>query len=62
VFSVIRAANVATQRCGKHLSAEVNQHTTIVKAVFSVGTVRTLCNEDYRPAGTRVELTVAAEN
>jgi hypothetical protein len=29
VFSAIRAARVATQRCGKHISAAMNQHATI---------------------------------
>jgi hypothetical protein len=37
VFSVIRAARVAMQQCGKHISAAVNQHATIEEAVFSMG-------------------------
>jgi hypothetical protein len=28
VFSAVGAALVATQRCGKHISATVNQHAT----------------------------------
>jgi hypothetical protein len=36
----IRAALVATQVCGKHISAAVNQHATIEKVVFSVGPSR----------------------
>jgi hypothetical protein len=55
VFSVVCAASIATQRCGKHISAAVNQHATIEEAVFSVGAARTLHNEDYGPAGTRTE-------
>jgi hypothetical protein len=30
------AARVFTKRCGKHISAAVNQHATIEEAVFSV--------------------------
>jgi hypothetical protein len=40
VFSVVRAALVATQRYGKYISAAVNQHATIEEAVFSVGAAR----------------------
>jgi hypothetical protein len=36
VFSVIRAARVATQRCDKHVSAAVNQHAITEEAEFSV--------------------------
>jgi hypothetical protein len=32
----VRAALVATQLCGKRISAAVNQHATIEEAVFSV--------------------------
>jgi hypothetical protein len=46
VFSVVRAARVAMQQCGKHFSAALNQHATIEEAVFSVGTARRLYNED----------------
>jgi hypothetical protein len=47
VFSVAQAALVATQRCGKHISAAVNQQATIEKAVFSLGTAPRLYNEDF---------------
>jgi hypothetical protein len=46
VFSVVRAALVDKQRCGKHISAAVNQHTTIQEAVFSVGAAPRLYNKD----------------
>jgi uncharacterized protein YutE (UPF0331/DUF86 family) len=36
VFSVVRAARVATQRSGKHISAAMNQHAAIEEAVFSM--------------------------
>jgi hypothetical protein len=51
-FLWARAASVATQRCGKHISAAVNQHATIEKAVFSVGAAPRLYNEDF----TQLEL------
>jgi hypothetical protein len=37
VFSMVRAALVATQRCSKHISAAVNQDATTEEAVISVG-------------------------
>jgi hypothetical protein len=40
VLPVVLAALVATQRCGKHISAAVNQHATIEEAVFSVRQLR----------------------
>jgi hypothetical protein len=33
----VRAALLAKQLCGEHISAAVNQHATIEEAVFSVG-------------------------
>jgi hypothetical protein len=48
VFSVVSAALVAMQRCGKRISAEVNQHTTMEEGVFSVGATTRLYNEDLR--------------
>jgi hypothetical protein len=45
---MVRAALVATQRCGKHISAAVNQHATVKEAVFSVGAAPTLYNKDLR--------------
>jgi hypothetical protein len=36
VLCGVRAAVVATQLCGKHMSAAVNQHAAIEEAVFSV--------------------------
>jgi hypothetical protein len=36
MFYMARAALFATQRCGEHISAAVNQHATIEEAVFSV--------------------------
>jgi hypothetical protein len=47
VFSVVRAARFAMQRCGKHISAGVNQHATIEEAVFSVGAGPSLYDEDF---------------
>jgi hypothetical protein len=35
-FVGLRLALVATQLCGKHLSAAVNQYATVEEAVFSV--------------------------
>jgi hypothetical protein len=46
VFSVICAARVATQLCGKHTSAAVNQHATIEEEIFSVGAAPSLYNQD----------------
>jgi hypothetical protein len=37
------------QRCGKHISAAVNQHATIEEGVFSMGGAPRLYNEDLRP-------------
>jgi hypothetical protein len=48
VFSVVSAALVATQRCGKHVSTAVNQHGTIEEAVFSVEAAPRLYNQDLR--------------
>jgi hypothetical protein len=45
---MVRAALVATERCGKHISEAVNQHSTIEEAVFSVGTAPRLYNEYLR--------------
>jgi hypothetical protein len=42
VFSLVRAALVAAQRCGKHTSTAVNQHATIKEAVFSLGAAPSL--------------------
>jgi hypothetical protein len=52
VFSAVRATSVATQRCGKHFSAAVNQHATIQGEVFSVGADPKLYKEDL----TQLEL------
>jgi hypothetical protein len=47
VFFVVRSARDATQLCGKHISAAVNQHATIEEAVFAVGPTRgCMCNKD----------------
>jgi hypothetical protein len=46
VFSVVSAAFVATQRCGKHISAAVNHQATIEDMMFSLGVVPKLYNED----------------
>jgi hypothetical protein len=48
MFSVVRPALVATQPCGKHISAAMNQHATMKEAVFSVGAVPRLYDEDLR--------------
>jgi hypothetical protein len=46
VFSVVKAEHIASQRCGKHISAALNQNATIKEAVFSVGAAPKLYNED----------------
>jgi hypothetical protein len=46
MFSVVSAALVAMQRCGKHISAAVNQQATTEEAVFSVMADPRLYNED----------------
>jgi hypothetical protein len=48
VFSVVSGAIVATQQCGKHISAAANQHPTKEEAVFSVGAAQSLYNEDFK--------------
>jgi hypothetical protein len=55
VFSVVRAAFVVTQRCGNRVSAAVNQHATIKKAVFSVVAALRLYNEDLRQLRDRIQ-------
>jgi hypothetical protein len=45
---VVSAAIIATQRCREHISAAVNQHTTIEEAVFSVGVAPRLYNQHLR--------------
>jgi hypothetical protein len=45
-FSLVRAVVVETQRCGKHISAAMNQYATIKEAVFSVGASPRLYNEE----------------
>jgi hypothetical protein len=50
-FSVVRAAQVAMQLCGKHIFAAVNQHPTIEEGVFC-GTTSRLNNENL----TQLEL------
>jgi hypothetical protein len=45
---VSSAAFVATQRCGKHVSAAVGQHADVEEAVFSVGATPRLYNVDLR--------------
>jgi hypothetical protein len=52
VFSAVRAERVATQRCGKHIFAAVNQHAIIQEALFSVGAAPRLYKEDL----TQLEL------
>jgi hypothetical protein len=56
VFSVVRAARVETQRCGKHISAAVIHHATIEETVFSVGAAPRIYNEDI----TQVELQLSS--
>jgi hypothetical protein len=56
VFSVVSVSLVATQRCGKHISAAVNQHATIEAAVFSLGATPILYNEDL----TQLELELSS--
>jgi hypothetical protein len=45
---VVSGALIAKQRCGKHISAAVNQHATIEEAVFSAGAAQRLYNQDLR--------------
>jgi hypothetical protein len=45
---MVRVALVATQRCGKHISAALNRHGTIAEAIFSVEATLRLYNEDLR--------------
>jgi hypothetical protein len=45
---MVSAALVARQRCGKHMSAAVNQHATIEETVFSAGDAPKLYDEDLR--------------
>jgi hypothetical protein len=52
----VSEALVAMQRCGKHISAAVNQHATIEEPVFSVGAAPRLHNEDLRQLELRTEL------
>jgi hypothetical protein len=46
MFTVVNAPFVATQQCGEHISAAVNQHATKEEAVISVGAAPRLYNED----------------
>jgi hypothetical protein len=73
VFSEVRFALIATQRCGKHISSAVNQHVKIEDAVFSVGAAPRLYNEDVTQLEGEMrelssakisekEMAVAAEN
>jgi hypothetical protein len=55
VFLAVGTALVATQQCGKNISAAVNQHATIEKAVFFVRTVPRLYNEDLRQLRDKIE-------
>jgi hypothetical protein len=43
------------QRCGKPISAAVNQHAAIEEAVFSVGAVPRLYNKDLRQLRDRIK-------
>jgi hypothetical protein len=62
----IRAALAATQLCGKHIFAAVNQHATIQEAVFFCGSGPRLYNEDLPQLEWELnrvlELADAAEN
>jgi hypothetical protein len=66
MFSAASAALFATQRCGKRVTASVNQHATIEEAAFSVGAAPRLHNEDLRHLELELsrvsDLAVAAEN
>jgi hypothetical protein len=55
MFSAVRAALVATQRCSKHISTRVNQHAKVEEAVFSVEAAPRLYNEDLRQLRDRTE-------
>jgi hypothetical protein len=46
--SVVRAAVVAAQWCGEHISAAVNQHATITEVVISEGAAPRQYNETLR--------------
>jgi hypothetical protein len=64
--TMVHAGLVATQWCGKHMSAAVNQHATIHGAVFSVGATPRLYNEELMQLEWELswvpELAVAADN
>jgi hypothetical protein len=66
VFCVVHTACVATQWCGKHFSAAVNQHVTTSEVEFSVGDTLRPYNEDLKQLDLELsrvlELAVAAEN
>jgi hypothetical protein len=66
VLSVVSVALVAKQRCGKHIPAAMNQHATMEEAVFCVGAIPMLYNEDFRQLELELSrvpvLAVAAEN
>jgi hypothetical protein len=59
VFSVLSAGLVATQRCGKHVSAAMNEHATIEEAMFCVQSAPMLYNEALTQI--EVELRVSPE-
>jgi hypothetical protein len=48
VFSVVRAATVATQRCAKHISAATNSTTTIEELCFLCGPCRNVITGRFR--------------
>jgi hypothetical protein len=48
VFSVLSAAFISTQRCGKEISAAVNPQAATEEAVFSVGVAQNLYKEVRR--------------
>jgi hypothetical protein len=50
VFSVVHAALIVMQWCGKHISAAVNHHAIIEEVVFSVGATPRLYDEDLKTA------------
>jgi hypothetical protein len=66
MFTVVRAARVATQRSTKHISAAVNQYATVQEAVFSVEAAPRLYNEDLGQLELKLslipELEVSVEN
>jgi hypothetical protein len=66
VFSMVHTMCIATQLCGKHISAAVNQNATVEEAVFTVGSphayITRISTQLELELSQVLELAVAAEN